>query len=190
MNSIEPRKADEVIDGIFHLYRARGDQAYLGEPVSMTDHMLQSAALAEAAGAAPAVVAATLLHDLGHLVHGLADDAADHGIDTAHEEVAARWLAPWFGPEVVEPIRLHVAAKRYLCAIEPGYLARLSPASVLSLSLQGGPFDDADSAAFAALPHAAAAVELRRYDDEGKSAAAVTPTLEHFRAGLVAIVTS
>ena len=162
MSSIEPRTADE----------------------------LQSAALAEAAGAAPAVVAATLLHDLGHLVHGLADDAADHGIDTAHEEVAARWLARWFGPEVVEPIRLHVAAKRYLCATEPGYLARLSPASVLSLSLQGGPLTDADSAAFAALPHAAAAVELRRYDDEGKSAAAVTPTLEHFRAGLVAIVTS
>ena len=117
-----------------------GDQLYIGEPVSMTEHMLQAAQAAELDGASPTLVAAALLHDFGHLIHDLPEDSAEHGIDTRHKDVGADYLARHFVPAVVEPTRLHVAAKRYLCAVDPAYLANLSPASILSLKLQGGPY--------------------------------------------------
>lgn len=175
---------DAVVDRIFVLFERRGSQAYLGEPVSMTEHMVQAAALAEHEGAAPELVAAALLHDLGHLVHGMADDSADHGIDTLHEDAGAAWLAPWFTERVVEAVRLHVAAKRYLCTAEPAYLAELSPASVHSLHLQGGPYDTASAEAFAARAGAADAVQVRRWDDRAKTAGLAVPPLEHFRGVL------
>jgi phosphonate degradation associated HDIG domain protein len=176
----------EAIDEIFRALRERGSGAYLGEPVSITEHMLQSAYAAEQDGASRTLVAAALLHDYGHLVHDLPEDAADHGIDTRHEEVAVAFLSEHFPPEVVEPIRMHVAAKRYLCAVEPSYLAELSPASIHSLSLQGGPFGPEEVEAFEASPHAADAVRLRRYDDVGKIAGLETPELEHYRPVLEA----
>jgi [1-hydroxy-2-(trimethylamino)ethyl]phosphonate dioxygenase len=175
-----------AIDEIFAALRERGSGAYLGEPVSITEHMVQSAYAAEQDGAAPTLVAAALLHDYGHLVHDLPEDAADHGIDTRHEEVAVAFLSEHFPPEVVEPIRMHVAAKRYLCAVEPSYRAELSPASIHSLSLQGGPFGPDEVAAFEASPHATDAVRLRRYDDIGKVAGLATPDLEHYRPVLEA----
>jgi predicted HD phosphohydrolase len=158
----------DPVDAIGRLFADQGDQAYLGEPVSMSEHMLQTAHVAELAGAAPALVVAALLHDLGHLVHGLADDSA-------------RWLEPHFGPEVTEPVRLHVAAKRYLCATDPTYLAVLSPASLHSLHLQGGPFTPAEASAYAAAPFALDAVAVRRWDDMGKLPDEVVPGFEHFR---------
>jgi len=170
-----------IVDRIARLFAVQGSQAYLGEPVSISEHMLQSAHVAELEGAAPALVVATLLHDLGHLVHGRDDDAADHGIDTIHEEAGAAWLAPFFGPEVTEPVRLHVAAKRYLCATDPEYLAVLSPASIHSLQLQGGPYTAAEAAAYAATPFALDAVAVRRWDDTGKLPGQVVPGFEHFR---------
>lgn len=175
----------EAVEAIIELFRSKGDAAYLGEPVSQTEHAIQTAAVAEARGAAPALVAAALLHDIGHLVHGMADDSADHGIDTVHEEAGATWLTPWFPAEVTEPIRLHVAAKRYLCAVDPEYLAQLSPASVHSLQLQGGPFEGADISAFEALPHAMDAVELRRCDDIGKCPDVQILPIEHYRGLLL-----
>jgi len=170
-----------IVDEIAELFERKGSQAYLGEPVSMAEHMLQTAHAAEKDGAAPALVAAALLHDFGHLVHGMADDSADHGIDTVHEEAGARWLSSDFGPEVTEPIRLHVAAKRYLCATQPSYLTVLSPASVHSLMIQGGPFSPDDAAVFAASPHADDAVRVRQWDDIGKVAGEVTPDFDHYR---------
>jgi phosphonate degradation associated HDIG domain protein len=170
-----------VVDNIAAIFNDRGGQAYLGEPVSIAEHMLQTADAAERDGAPAEVVVAALLHDLGHLVHGLADDSADFGIDTVHEEVGARWLSRVFGPNVAEPVRLHVAAKRYLCATTPEYLDVLSPASVHSLMLQGGPFAAAEAEAFAALPHAADAVRVRRWDDVGKVPGRVTPPFDHYR---------
>ena len=175
-----------VIDEIFETFRRRGAGAYLGEPVSIAEHSLQSASAAERDGAHAKLVAAALLHDYGHLIHDLPEDSAEHGVDTAHEDVAHSFLARHFGPEVVEPIRLHVAAKRYLCAVEPSYVAALSAASILSLELQGGPYDADETAAFEASPHAQAAVRLRRYDDAAKVAGAETPELEHFRPALEA----
>jgi gamma-butyrobetaine dioxygenase len=174
-----------VIDDIAVLFAGRGTQSYLGEPVSLAEHMLQTAAAAEAGDASPPLIVAALLHDLGHLVHDLPEDAAEHDVDTVHEVAGARWLAGWFPADVTEPIRLHVDAKRYLCATEPAYLSQLSPASVHSLNLQGGPFSAADAAAFARLPFAADAVRVRRWDDVGKVAGRVTSTFEHFRSVLL-----
>ena len=112
-----------------------------GERVNMREHMLQSAVFAEQDGASDLVIAAALLHDYGHFVHDLGEDIADHGIDGKHEEVGADYLEAFFPPEVIEPMRLHVAAKRYLCATDAEYFATVSPASLQSLELQGGPFN-------------------------------------------------
>lgn len=172
---------DELIDEIFRVFGEYGAEQYLGEQVSMMEHMLQSAYAAEQDGAPSRLVAAALLHDYGHFIHGLPEDSADHGVDTRHEEVAYRFLAEHFGEEIAEPIRMHVAAKRYLCAVEPAYLAELSPASIHSLELQGGPYAPDEVAEFEASPHAETAVRLRRYDDVGKVPGLATPDLEHYR---------
>lgn len=170
-----------VVDEIAALFHDKGDRAYLGEKVSIAEHMLQTAQAADRAKASSTIVAAALLHDFGHLVHVMADDSADRGIDSVHEEAGACWLSRAFGPEVTEPIRLHVAAKRYLCAKYPTYLDVLSPASVHSLMLQGGPFSAAGAAAFAALPHAAEAIQVRQWDDIGKVAGDATPSFDDYR---------
>ena len=175
-----------VIDEIFRTFRERGAGAYLGEPVSIAEHSLQSAHAAEQDSAHATLVAAALLHDYGHLIHDLPEDSAEHGVDTAHEDVAHAYLSQHFGPEVIEPIRLHVAAKRYLCAVDPAYVGELSPASILSLELQGGPYDEREVAEFETSPHAEDAVRLRRYDDAAKVPGAATPDLEHFRPALEA----
>lgn len=181
--------ADGLVDEIFRVFREQGEAQYLGEQVSMTEHMLQSAAAAERDGGPPRLVAAALLHDYGHFVHDLPEDAADHGIDTRHEEVAFAFLERHFGRAVAEPIRLHVAAKRYLCAVEPSYLDELSPASVHSLELQGGPFGAEEVTAFEASPYAEDAVRLRRFDDVGKVPGLDVPGLEHYRPLLLSALT-
>jgi [1-hydroxy-2-(trimethylamino)ethyl]phosphonate dioxygenase len=176
----------DLIDEIFSVSREYGAEEYLGERVSMTEHMLQSAYAAEQDGAAPQLVAAALLHDYGHFIHEFSSDAADHGIDTQHEEVAHAFLSQHFGPEIAEPIRMHVAAKRYLCATDPSYLNELSPASVHSLNLQGGPYSPDEVAEFEMSLYARDAVRLRRYDDIGKVEGLETPDLEHYRSVLAA----
>jgi phosphonate degradation associated HDIG domain protein len=174
----------DVIERVLRLFQERGGAAYLGESVSQTEHALQAAWAAQKAGAAAALIAAALLHDVGHLLHDLPEDCAQAGIDDAHEERGARWLATYFGPAVVEPIRLHVGAKRFLCATEAGYFDQLSEASRVSLRLQGGPLTPAEVAAFRQNPHAGAAVALRRWDEEAKVPGLNTPALEHFRSYL------
>jgi phosphonate degradation associated HDIG domain protein len=179
-----------LIDEIFAVFREQGAGAYLGEPVSMTEHMLQSAYAAERDGAPPKLVAAALLHDYGHFIHDYEEDAAEHGIDTQHEEVGHAFLSEHFGPEIAEPIRMHVAAKRYLCATDPSYMDELSPASIHSLELQGGPYSAEEVAQFESSPYAEDAVRLRRYDDIGKVAGLETPDLEHYRPVLEAALRS
>jgi phosphonate degradation associated HDIG domain protein len=177
-----------IVEEIFERFHRSGDSTYLGEPVTLTEHMLQSASAAEEDGAPPELVAAAVLHDFGHLVHDLPADSADHGVDTLHEDVGARYLERHFPPAVTEPIRLHVASKRYLCAVEPAYLAELSAASRHSLDLQGGPFSPEEAEAFRRLPQAEAAVRLRRYDDIAKLPGAPTPPLEHYRPLLESVL--
>lgn len=157
------------------LFARHGAAYYGGEAISQTEHALQCAQLAEQAGESEAVIVAALLHDIGHLM--LAESITT---DMRHQEVAAEALAALFGDAITAPVRLHVAAKRYLGMIEPAYLDTLSPASVQSLALQGGVFTPAQADAFAAQPHAQAAVRLRRYDDQAKVAGLPTPPLEHY----------
>jgi phosphonate degradation associated HDIG domain protein len=163
------------VEEIFRLYAASGASLYGGEPVSQLEHALQCAQLAAAAGSADALVAASLLHDIGHLVEG---DAVDH------EGVAADYLSRDFPAAVVEPVRLHVDAKRYLCATRPGYWDALSPASKRSLEFQGGPYDAPEATAFIGRPYARDAVKLRLWDDLAKVPGAAAPGLGHY-AGLL-----
>jgi phosphonate degradation associated HDIG domain protein len=174
------------LDEIFQAFAARGDEAY-GEDVSQLDHALQCAWLAKAEGADEPLIAAALLHDYGHLFEGRGE-AAEEGQDARHEVYGSRALKRWFGPEVTGPIALHVSAKRYLCAAEPGYEATLSAASVHSLSLQGGRFTPAQCRRFERTRFSAEAVRLRRWDDEAKVPGRVTPDLDSYRPLLERLV--
>jgi gamma-butyrobetaine dioxygenase len=161
------------IEAIAKLFAGPGSRDYLGEAVTIGEHMRQAGALAEAAGAPAPLVAAALLHDIGHL---------RSATDARHGPVGAQWLGQWFGPAVTEPVRLHVAAKRYLCAVEPGYLGLLSAESVRTLALQGGPMTPEQAAAFGTLPCAHDAVAVRRWDDQAKDPAVTAPAFAHFEA--------
>lgn len=159
--------ADVFLADLGDLFARLGGLRY-GEDVSQLEHALQSAHHAKVYGAPPALVAAALLHDVGHMMQKAGENAADLGIDTRHEITSADYLARAFGPEVTEPIRLHVAAKRYRVAVDPAYLGRLSKASLQSLGLQGGPMSADEIEAFLAEPAARAALRLRGYDEAGK----------------------
>lgn len=173
------------------LFESPAARRMYDEEVTERDHALQTAALAHAEGAPDHLVAAALLHDVGHLV---ADDNVtldeDLAEDFHHERVGARYLARWFGPEVTAPVALHVAAKRYLCAIEPGYLDDLSPSSSRSLTLQGGPMSPAEVAAFERLAHHDAATLVRRWDDGAKVAGLAVADLATYRSLLARLATT
>jgi phosphonate degradation associated HDIG domain protein len=169
-----------VTNEILQMFHRSGDSQYGGEAVTQQEHALQAATFAEKEGAAPALIAAALLHDVGHLLHDLPQDAPDHGIDDRHETLAAAWLAQRFRPAVVAPVAMHVDAKRYLCAVDQTYLARLSQPSIQSLALQGGPLTGDEITRFKSRPHYADAVRLRRWDDAAKIVGMETPDLEHF----------
>lgn len=169
-------------DEIMALYARRGAQAYFGEAISMTEHGLQAAYFAQQSHAPDALVLAALLHDVGHLTESVPDDIADWTRDARHERSGSRWLAGRFGPEISEPVRLHVPAKRYLCATERAYFRELSPASVATLKLQGGPMSATEVAAFEAELYWRDAIRIRRWDDQGKVAGLQTPGFEHYRA--------
>lgn len=174
----------DFIHRLGHMLRSQAAVAYDGqraEAVSALDHALQCAQLAEWAGASSSLVAAALLHDIGHFADDEVVSLGD-AVDDEHELRALPLLAQGFGAAVLEPIRLHVAAKRYLVADEPAYRATLSPASVHSLMLQGGPMSPVEAAAFAALPFARDAVALRRWDDLAKTPGRPTPSLAYYLA--------
>jgi phosphonate degradation associated HDIG domain protein len=169
-----------IVDDLLAIYDERGAEAYFGESVSVTEHALQSAYFAQRAKAPAALIVAALLHDIGHLIEEVPDDFGDWSSDARHEVSGARWLAAYFGPEVSEPVRLHVAAKRYLCATEAGYARVLSPASVKTLQLQGGVMSAAEIAAFEAEEHFREALKVRRFDDGAKVAGLAIPDFRHY----------
>ena len=177
--------ADDAVEVIAGLFASEGAAEYLGEPVSQAAHMLQAAVLAEREQAGEALIAAALLHDVGHFA-GSGRDLM-RGTDNRHAESGASWLARWFGEEVTEPVRLHVAAKRYLCATLPGYAAVLSPASVYTLRVQGGPMQGTELAEFEANRYSAAAIRVRRWDDAAKDPGAQVPPFGHFASVLRAL---
>jgi [1-hydroxy-2-(trimethylamino)ethyl]phosphonate dioxygenase len=169
-----------VIAEILAMYAARGAGAYFGERVSMTGHSLQTAWFARNEAAPGPLIVAALLHDIGHLLEDVPEALEDWKSDAHHEEVGARWLARHFGPGICEPVRLHVPAKRYLCATDVQYFARLSPASVHTLKLQGGAMSPSEVARFESQPYFRDAVRVRRWDDQGKVAGLLTPPLGEY----------
>jgi phosphonate degradation associated HDIG domain protein len=179
-----------VADEILAIFQQCGSSEYFGESVSMTEHALQAAFFARTAGAPPGLIIAALLHDIGHLVDDVPSDIADWTMDAHHEQVGSRWLAQRFRPEVSEPVRLHVPAKRYLLATDAGYFAKLSPASVVTLKLQGGPMAAHEVAKFETEPFYKESVRVRQWDDQGKVAGLRTPELGDYRALIEALAIS
>ncbi len=187
MSSARP-EANKIIDFILDLFAHRGAEEYMGEAVSMSQHMEQSAACAVADGAPESLVVAALLHDIGHFLGDHPIDALENGVDNLHEAIGARYLEPYFPPSITEPIRLHVAAKRYLCATDETYLGKLSDASVNSLRVQGGPMTAREIAEFEASPYYRDAVRLRLYDDDGKVAGLAIEPVTRYRARMEALL--
>lgn len=175
-----PTMSTDILAQIAQRLDINGRHQYGLSDINQIQHGLQAAALAEKAGDPPALIAAALMHDIGHMLHTLGENPAEEGIDDQHEDVGHAFLVAHFGPEVTEPVRLHVAAKRYLCGKEADYFAKLSKDSVLSLSLQGGPMSAEEITAFERLPHWQEAVRLRRYDEGAKVKGLQTPPLAHF----------
>jgi gamma-butyrobetaine dioxygenase len=183
------RPAAAAVDEIAALFAGEGSHDYLGEQVSMAQHMLQAATLATADAASDALVAAALLHDVGHFTDTVSGRDLMDGSDNRHDDTGADWLAQWFGPDVCEPVRLHVAAKRYLCAVDQAYAGELSPASVFTMSVQGGPMDESEARVFEAAPYARDAVAVRRWDDRAKDPTAATRAFDDFRPLLERLLT-
>jgi [1-hydroxy-2-(trimethylamino)ethyl]phosphonate dioxygenase len=171
---------DLILDEIRRLFDRNGASLYGGEQVTQREHALQAATLAEASGADASLIAAALLHDVGHLLHDLPEDAPERGIDDVHEVLASNWLRRFFGPEVTEPVRMHVDAKRYLCTVEPAYHKALSATSLHSLELQGGALNAEETRTFEQNLYFREGVRLRRWDDAAKVAGLPTPELDHF----------
>jgi phosphonate degradation associated HDIG domain protein len=171
----------DVVDRLAKLFAEQGESEYLGEPVTQAEHMLQAAAYAEAAGASDPLIAAALLHDIGHFLGEISGHDLMSGTDNRHSHTGADWLAAWFPGTMTEPVRMHVAAKRYLCAVEPGYFDLLSEASVYTLSVQGGPMNDAEVTEFERGGYANDAVALRRWDEAAKDPNAHVPDFDHYR---------
>ena len=169
-----------TLQHIERLFEERGGEQYSGEPVTQLQHALQTAALGEAEGASDMLVTAALLHDLGHLLHDLGDTPSMHGVDDVHQYRVLPFLRGLFDDAVLDAIKLHVDAKRYLCATRPGYHDNLSVDSQRSLRLQGGIFSAVEAASFITQPGAQGAVSLRLWDDLAKDADKVTPSLAHF----------
>lgn len=169
-----------TLSDIEQLFRDHGHIEYSGEGVSQVEHALQAARFAEQENAGDALVTAALLHDLGHLLNRQGETPTLRGIDDQHQYFAIPFMRPLFPAAVIEPIRLHVDAKRALCSLEPGYYEGLSDESKRSLQLQGGVFMREEAGAFLAKPHAREAMRLRRWDDKAKVAGAATGALDHY----------
>jgi phosphonate degradation associated HDIG domain protein len=170
----------DITARIQQLFERSGSSQYGGEAVTQLEHALQAATLAEADGADARLITAALVHDIGHLLHAFPEDAPTHGVDDVHEELGYEWLRRYFTPEVTEPVRMHVAAKRYLCSVDPEYKDALSGPSLHSMELQGGALSDTEARAFEERPFFAEGVRLRRWDDLAKVASLPTPPLAHF----------
>jgi predicted HD phosphohydrolase len=174
------------VDVILGLYSRLGTALFFGAPVSQTEHALQTAWLAEQAGAAGSLIAAALVHDIGRLLMDHAADSPDAtaSADPGHAETGALWLSALFPESVAGPVRLHVAAKRFLCTTEPDYQSLFGSGRRRSLGRQGGLMTPAEAAAFKDLPFAREATALRRWDDTARVAGLPTPSLAHFRPHL------
>ncbi|WP_424831470.1 (R)-1-hydroxy-2-trimethylaminoethylphosphonate oxygenase [Ruegeria sp.] len=172
--------AETIVDFLGSIFDRRGTEEYLGEPVTMGEHMLQGATLAEQAGHSDEIIAAALLHDIGHFTSEFGTFTMNDTEDRHHEDAGAEVLERFFPSIITDCVRYHVAAKRYLCATRPEYMRRLSEASVHSLNLQGGPMSEAEVSAFQSNPNLDAIIAVRYLDDAGKQDGMDTPDFWHF----------
>lgn len=180
MNTVKELRPDTIVAFLGDIFDRRGAEEYLGEPVSMGEHMLQGAALAEQNGQSEEIIAAALLHDIGHFTSEFGTFTMADTEDRYHEEAGAEVLERFFPSVITDCVRYHVAAKRYLCATKPAYFDRLSEASVHSLNLQGGPMSGEEVEAFEQNPNLKEIVAVRYLDDAGKHAGMETPDFWHF----------
>jgi len=164
------------------LFAHHGGNLYGGEAITQIRHGLQCAQLAKDEGAPPYLIISALLHDIGHFLHDEFEQAQARDEDRFHENLGSQFLGQWFGPDVTEPIRLHVDSKRYLCATQPDYHDKLSPASQHTLRIQGGPMNADEVAAFENNAQYKDAIRVRIWDDGGKDPAMKTESLDHFLA--------
>ncbi len=171
---------DTIVAFLADIFERRGGEEYLGEPVTMAQHMLQGASIAEKNGQSEEIIVAALLHDIGHFTSEFGTYSPDDTEDRFHEEAGAKVLEQFFPSVVTDCVRYHVAAKRYLCAAKPAYFERLSEASVHSLQLQGGPMSAQEVAEFEKNPNLDKIIAVRYLDDAGKHADMVTPDFAHF----------
>ncbi|MGI9521001.1 MAG: (R)-1-hydroxy-2-trimethylaminoethylphosphonate oxygenase [Hyphomicrobiaceae bacterium] len=171
---------DNIVEFLADIFERRGGDEYLGEPVTMAEHMLQSATLAEQASQGDVIIVAALLHDIGHFTSEFGTFSMHDTEDRYHEEVGAELLKRLFPTIVTDCVRYHVAAKRYLCATRPEYFERLSEASVHSLNLQGGPMSREELSDFEKNPHLEQIIQVRHLDDASKRANMTTPPFSHF----------
>ena len=169
----------DIIAFIKQQFEENGHVAY-GEDISMGEHMLQSAYYAEQKNSSDAIITAALLHDFGHLILELPEDITENGIDGYHEDVGAKFLAPYFPKQIIDGISLHVQAKRYMCAVKPKYHGQLSQASKDTLAVQGGPMNTQEITAFELEPFYKDALQVRLFDDLGKQAELAHPDLGHY----------
>jgi phosphonate degradation associated HDIG domain protein len=184
----EPLTRQNIVAFLADIFARRGADSYLGEQVTMSEHMLQGALLAEDAGASDALIAGALLHDIGHYTNEFPEDALARGIDNHHDTAGAAVLAPFFPKLVTDCVRHHVDAKRYLCATDANYVDRLSPASVHTLNLQGGPMGAQEVAAFRENPNLDAIVQVRIWDEGAKVPGKPTPDFAHYAPILQRVV--
>jgi [1-hydroxy-2-(trimethylamino)ethyl]phosphonate dioxygenase len=171
---------ENIVDFLGDIFARRGGEEYLGEPVTMAEHMLQGACFAEKAAEPEQIIVAALLHDIGHFTSEFGTFSMNDTKDRLHEDAGADVLEPFFPSIVTDCVRHHVAAKRYLCAVKPDYFKRLSVASVHSLTLQGGPMSAEEVAAFETNPNLKDIVKVRYYDEAGKRADMTTPPFDHY----------
>ncbi|AXI48333.1 phosphodiesterase [Sulfitobacter sp. SK012] len=176
-NTLSPSNIVAFLEDIFE---RRGGEEYLGEPVTMAEHMLQGATIAEQNGQREIIIVSALLHDVGHFTSEFGMFSMDDTEDKYHEDAGAEVLQDYFPTIVTDCVRYHVAAKRYLCATRPSYFDRLSDASIHSLNLQGGPMNDAEIQAFEQNPNLEDIIAVRFLDEAGKHANMKTPPFAHF----------
>ncbi len=181
---------DSIIDVIESIFGKCGNDEYLGEPVTMAQHMLQGATHAENAHEPDVVVAAALLHDVGHFTSEFGTFAMSDTEDKLHEQAGAKLLAPFFPALVTDCVLYHVDAKRYLCATDPSYFGKLSAASVHSLNLQGGKMTADEVKQFEQNPNLDAIVRVRLYDDQGKEPSMHTKSFAEYKPLLQRVVDS
>jgi len=179
-HSVTDLNATNIVDFIGSIFEKRGDEEYLGEPVTMGQHMLQGATMAEKSREPDEIIIGTLLHDIGHFTSEFGTFSMEDTEDRYHEDAGAAVLEQFFPKIITDCCRHHVAAKRYLCATDPEYFQKLSTASIHSLNLQGGPMSEAELKDFEKNPNLKKILKVRLYDDAGKIPDMVTPSFWHF----------